>query len=133
MEIREERGKLTPRVIVDVARDPDHPLHNRFEWDNSVAAEKYRLHQAGELVRSVEIKYQGSGGDLRKVRGFSSITRENTPEMTYEPTEEVLENPITAKILLNQLRRDWMSFKQRYEHMREFRDIILADLDGDSA
>jgi len=54
--IRRERGKLTPAVIVDEARSKSNPLHSVFEWDNSVAAQKFRENQAGTLTRSIVIK-----------------------------------------------------------------------------
>ena len=43
-------GKLDPETVVDVARDPDHPLHSHFEWDDSKAAHQYRLGQARALI-----------------------------------------------------------------------------------
>lgn len=45
-------GRITPRALVDAARDPDSPLHSFFEWDDSEAAEKYREMQARTLLRS---------------------------------------------------------------------------------
>ena len=36
-ELSESENGLTPQGIVDVSRDVNHPLHNEFEWDNTVA------------------------------------------------------------------------------------------------
>lgn len=44
-------GRITPEAVVEDARDPESPLHDEFEWDDSVAAEKYRLEQARRLLR----------------------------------------------------------------------------------
>jgi len=49
-------GTLTPSRVVDVARSPLNPLHKYFEWDDAVAAEKYRQDQARELIRCVHIE-----------------------------------------------------------------------------
>jgi hypothetical protein len=49
-------GKITPRMVVDAARDEDSPLHSYFEWDDAIAAEKYREMQARTLLRSVDLK-----------------------------------------------------------------------------
>jgi len=46
-------GILTPSAVVDEARPEDSPLHAAFEWDDSIAAEKYRLEQARRLLRQV--------------------------------------------------------------------------------
>ncbi len=45
-----ERGTLTPEAILESARDEGHALHRYFEWDDSVAAEKYRRAQASSLI-----------------------------------------------------------------------------------
>lgn len=43
---------LTPEMLLDAARDEDHPLHASFEWDDGVAANKWRLEQAGRMIRA---------------------------------------------------------------------------------
>lgn len=45
---------LTQELVVEKARDPKSPAHKYFEWRDSVAAHRYRLGQAGELIRSVK-------------------------------------------------------------------------------
>lgn len=45
-------GNLTPDAVVEAARPKAHPLHHRFEWDDSVAGHKYRLDQARALIRT---------------------------------------------------------------------------------
>ena len=51
-------GGLTPQGVVKWARaNKSSALHSRFEWDNSKAAEQYRLWQARELIVEVEAIY----------------------------------------------------------------------------
>lgn len=50
-----QMGTLTPEEVVRLARSPDSVLHDAFEWDDSVAAHKYRLDQARDLISSFEI------------------------------------------------------------------------------
>ena len=50
------RGKLNPHDVVREAEDPAHPLHNQFEWDDSIAAAKFRLAQAEQLIKRVKLK-----------------------------------------------------------------------------
>jgi hypothetical protein len=49
--IFEVNRELTPKIVVNAARKKDSPLHDRFEWNNAVAGEKYREVQAAELIR----------------------------------------------------------------------------------
>ena len=48
----EAKGKVTPQMIVDEAENAKSPLHKFFEWDNSAAAQKYRLMQATNMILS---------------------------------------------------------------------------------
>lgn len=50
-------GKITPAQLVAIAADPNNPLHEYFEWDDSAAANKYREVQARILLRSVRVDY----------------------------------------------------------------------------
>lgn len=49
LETRE--GTVTPRALWESAQDESHPLHNEFEWDDSVAAAAHRDEQARKLLR----------------------------------------------------------------------------------
>lgn len=49
-------GRLAAESVVDAARDPDNPLHDRFQWDDAEAAHQHRLSQARALIRSVRIE-----------------------------------------------------------------------------
>lgn len=48
-------GVLTPRAVVKDAKNPKSPLHSEFEWDDSAAAERYRLAQARDLIARVHV------------------------------------------------------------------------------
>lgn len=124
--IRDTAGELTPRVVVDVARDPGHPLHNRFEWDDSVAGEKYRLHQARELIRIAVEFVDGTDGPV-KVRSFHSVNRVDGP--TYEPVADIKTDPFMSKLVLQAAEREWKSLYQKYAHLAEFLDAVRRDVE----
>ena len=48
-------GTLTAENVVDDARSPESPLHQHFEWNDTAAAEKYRITQARKLISSVHV------------------------------------------------------------------------------
>lgn len=49
-------GTLTAEMVVEAARDPAHPLHNRFTWDDAEAAHEHRLNEARHVIRNVRIE-----------------------------------------------------------------------------
>ena len=56
LDLYTKYGRLDPKEVVDAARSPKSALHDRFEWDDTTAAEAYRLQQARGLIRSVYIE-----------------------------------------------------------------------------
>tara|TARA_R100001510_G_C7523224_1_gene117833 strand:+ start:108 stop:605 length:498 start_codon:yes stop_codon:yes gene_type:complete len=53
--IYKEKGQLTAPLVVDESRPEEAPLHPAFEWDDAVAAERHREHQARNIIRSVKV------------------------------------------------------------------------------
>jgi hypothetical protein len=47
----EHGGELTPDDVVEAARNPETKLHGLFEWDESVAAGRFRLYQARMVLQ----------------------------------------------------------------------------------
>ena len=51
-ELEDKEGRLTPLSLVRAAKDPTHPLHGAFDWDDAKAGHAWRIEQArGLLVR----------------------------------------------------------------------------------
>jgi hypothetical protein len=49
-------GRLTPEMVVEAARDPAHPLHERFTWDDAKAGHAHRLNEARHVIRNIRIE-----------------------------------------------------------------------------
>lgn len=77
--IRQEHGTLEPGTVVDESRPEAAPLHPAFEWDDPVAAEKYREHQASHLIKQVRVVVQPR--DPQPV----VHARADIPEGEYQP------------------------------------------------
>lgn len=126
--IRDEHGTLTPALVVDLARDPDHPLHSRFEWDDSVAAEKWRLEQAGQLLR---VTFRPDPKKPVDLRAFVVHRGENTPTSDYIPTEEAFSDPLIAAMVLRAMEREAKAFAARYRHHKSYAATVQRLLLGD--
>jgi hypothetical protein len=48
-------GIASPEALVEAARDPEHPLHVCFNWDDASEAHRARLSRARALIREVRI------------------------------------------------------------------------------
>lgn len=130
--IYDERGELTPALVVDVARNREHPLHKRFEWDDTLAAEKYRREQAHDLIRSVRVNYQSARTDSTiSIRAFHAVPRVDDagrPKYGYVPTETVINDPIISRLILADMERDWQTLRRRWEQFEEFWQLVGGDV-----
>jgi hypothetical protein len=64
-------GYLTPEEILSFARKKRNPLHDFFDWDDSSASEKWRLHQARNLLH-IRIKIIDNDNE-HSIRQFHRI------------------------------------------------------------
>ena len=49
---------LTPENLLKNGQHKGNPLHNIFEWDNSIAGHKYRLQQARVLINEIKVEIE---------------------------------------------------------------------------
>lgn len=82
-EINERAGKLTRRDVVDAARPPESPLHKHFEWDDTKAAEQWRLDQAGKLIVRARVIFEPAPRD--QVRARPAARMPPIPTQRYSP------------------------------------------------
>lgn len=123
-------GGLTADNVVDTARSTASPLHEFFEWNNTVAAQQYRLEQARHLMRSVVVIYDGPTGDLGPVRAF--IAFQSQPGILceehgrYVAMHRILTEPELRDQLVNEAMAEHIRWEKRYQHLKELAMIIAA-------
>ena len=119
LEIIEEREELTRETVVEYAKDKNSELHKCFEWDDKIAGEKYRLEQATKVLTSIAIVVDE---EPKKVtRMFVNI--KNDDKKSYKNIISVLENNDEYQLLLDKAKRDFLSYKERWENLIELKDL----------
>ena len=143
-ELYNKWGILTPELVVEVAKDSWHPLHDRFEWDDTIAAEKFRLVQAARVIRSVRVTvHRGESKPPIRVRAFvaekelfSTLPNDQRPTEEgsyYRPVEEVILDDGLRNAWLAALARDWHLLKRRAGDSKEFADLVRKELDAQAS
>ena len=107
-------GKVTPQEVLEKAIDENSELHKCFEWNDSIAAEKYRLQQAGNVLRMLV--------EQPPLRIFH-ITEERN---VYQPTKMFLKNEDEYQSLLKRAINELNSFKQKYKTISELEEVFKA-------
>lgn len=108
-------GNLSPQIVVDFARDATTALHARFEWDDTKAADEYRLHQARMVLATV--RYQDDTGKTRRM--FVSLTEDRGTSNSYTHTAIVMSDAEKRRRLATMAVRELESAQERYSELTE--------------
>ncbi|MBX6387319.1 MAG: hypothetical protein IRZ07_30805 [Microbispora sp.] len=122
--IRERDGGIMAEAVVDDARPVDSPLHPAFEWDDSVAAEKYRLDQARYLIRAVVIQ-RPDVEEPRPVRAFV-VVKESDGNEVYTSTITALSDEELRRQVLERALRELDAWRRRYDDLAELAEVLAA-------
>lgn len=142
-------GKITPSDMVDASRPDDAPLHPEFEWDDSVAAERYRETQARAIIRHIITYVEMPDDDektvirvvdrdaepdddvvVRKVRAFSSPHRGGGSALPYESTFDMLSSDEGRDVLISNAHRDMEAFIEKHWTLAQFSQGISNVIDA---
>lgn len=118
-----EKGKMEASDLVDASRPEDAPLHSLFEWNDSIAAEKYREDQARYIIRHVCVVQEDEENESAPVRAFFQIDNESS---TYEPTLVIMNDEEKYERLLDIAKRELKAFENKYRQLEELRNVFDA-------
>lgn len=136
-EIRKElsaiatsRRGLTPKTLLEVAKDPRSTLHCYFEWDDSEAAQKYREYQAYELIRRVKVKIETSDHKTITVRAFwpvRQVEQDGTVNLNrpgvYLPLADALQSEQAIEQILEAAKSELRAFSVKYRQLSEVAEM----------
>ena len=121
-KVYEEIGEdaVTPEEVVKKAQKKNSELHKLFEWDDTVAAHKYRLEQARLVIRMLVVVPKAE--EDTPIRAFSLTTE----SCTYQPTRFFLQQPDEYQALLERAKAELIAFKKKYKALTELEEIFEA-------
>ncbi len=113
--------------VVDMARNENSEMHDCFEWDDSIAGNKYREIQAAKIIRLLVITKEDDDKKEEKtnIRFFVSTGNNDN---TYTPTRLIVRNQTAYEELLERAYAELRAFKAKYSNLKEL-DEILALID----
>lgn len=123
-EIQEIGEEVKPEQVLDKARDSESELHKCFDWDDSSAAEKYRLHQARLVINHLIVVKRDVEEEKEPVQFRVMLKNDSAKESGYKQTLVMVRDEDEYKKLLEQAYRELHSFKQKYSCLSELAEII---------
>lgn len=79
-------GRVTAELVLERASDPSSTFHDHFVWDDTEAAHRYRLQQAGGLIRKFKL-IRNVGGRTITVDAFVKVP---DSQDGYVPVQEAI-------------------------------------------
>lgn len=116
----EKIENLTPENVVDVARNENNVMHDMFEWDDSIAGEKYRKTQASRILAAIQVKIIVDNEPNKQVRAFVTTKRDSN----FKPIEKVVKNVDQYALLLDKAYRELNYIKIKYENLKEIQELL---------
>lgn len=134
MESIEERdGSVTPESFLEASRPEDSPTHGAFEWDDSIAAEKFRLSQSRHIINDIRVKIIREGDDAPKEKhiAFMNVTEGRHNKAEYKSMSIVMSNDDSREVVLKNAMQELTSFREKYRKLSELADVFKAIEDAE--
>lgn len=124
-ELQEIGDTYTPDDVLERAKDETSELHKCFEWDDTVAAYRWRKQTARMVCNSIVLTVVEDDTD-EPPKQFRLIQHTGEEEEGYESAVKLYTNPEKFNRLLERMKRDANTFIARYETLPEAAEIITA-------
>lgn len=122
--IHSRDGVITCEAVLEAARPKSSPLHDYFTWEDSRAAERYRLIEAGRLIATVRIEYTPKkAAQVVYTPAFIPTGTSSEGKKQYYPVEEISKNDFLREKALADARREMENTRARYSHLVDLLEL----------
>lgn len=125
LDLYEAKGRvLLAEDVLEFARDPKTALHRHFTWDDTEAANLWRLQQARNIIR---VSIQFSADAPRVFRPLVNLVKDPTVPGAYRNAADVYSASEEARRrLVKEAIRDMQRLKLRYGAVAELAPVFAA-------
>jgi hypothetical protein len=115
-------------MVVEDARKRTSPLHNALEWDDTKAAARYRLRQAGKLLRSLTIEFETTTpeGEPERVRAFviAKSDKRTGQGRGFVAIQLAMNDPDMRAETVAQAKREFEALREKYRKYKELAEYV---------
>ena len=124
-ELDKEFGEVTPKILVDDARPEGALMHPLFEWDDAIAAEKWRYRQAGKIMSElVTVKVSQDTPELDEpVRAFVTVKQRNE-SASFRPIVTAMSQEETKQQVISNARFELEMYERKYRGIVDIVPIL---------
>lgn len=115
---------VTSEQLLDASRDENSPLHNEFEWDDTVAAEEYRKNQARYILRSITVTIVQEEKEEYKPRAFNLVI--HNEKHVYRPMTLIMQDKDEMEQVYQKALSELAAIRQKYCMIEKLRNVFCA-------
>lgn len=122
-------GVLSAEHLLNESRNPGSILHPLFEWQEDVAAEKYRLQQARFIINNVQVKIIKEG-NVSSIPVYEIVTvngdrgYKNIQVMTEGDVQQVRKSALRDLASIKAKLQAYESLEQTRTHIQDAMDTL---------
>ena len=122
LKVKNEKG-LTAEAVVDEARNKSSPLHSMFDWNDTEAAEKWRIQQARVLINQIKVEI-----NEKEYFAFENLTLEinESSNREYRTMVEIMSDKDMCQQMINKAYEQLLYWKAKYGIYTEFKEVLKA-------
>jgi hypothetical protein len=122
LKVKKEKGLLA-ETLLEHAKDKNSKLHNLFEWDNNLAAKKWRLQQARIIVNEIKVIVEN-----KEYYAFENISLQVGEDVKreYYSRDEILTTPLLKESMVRKAYNTLLYWKEQYHNYVLFEPVIKA-------
>lgn len=129
-EIQKRDGCVTKSSFLDASRPLEAPTHTLFEWDDSIAGERWREYQSMHIINSIEVTIIRPDAPEEKsaTRAFVVVDKAKDPtkKARLVSVDVALGNEAMRSQVLENALMELKSFKRKYEMLSELSKVFKA-------
>lgn len=129
-EIQKRDGCVTKSSFLDASRPLEAPTHTLFEWDDSIAGERWREYQSMQVINSIEVTIVRPDAPEEKsaMRAFVVVDKAKDPtkKARLVSVDVALGNEDMRSQVLENALMELKSFKRKYEMLSELSKVFKA-------
>lgn len=145
-QIEAETGSVSKEALLEASRSEKSETHDLFEWNDGVAAEKYRLRQAQDVIANIAVEVISHENKTEKVgvefiepneiavpsrpqmqRAFvNTLPSAPFSQSRFESIDKALDDSEKRTIVLKNAIREARMYKDKYIRLTELSGLFAA-------
>lgn len=120
-KLEKKEGALTSQNVLESARSEKSPIHSLFEWDDTKAAEQYRLKQAAQLICNLTVEIETDDKPI-ECRAYMDVSEAKVG--SFINVQSAFQSEESRDVVLRRALNELSAFKTKYKNLLELQDVF---------